>query len=110
MSNLRRLSAFFVAVSPALFASGCEPEGCLGGEEGCRVPAPCQNVEVPVCEDTSLTLKVIEPGDPIRLLGSSGEHDHRHVTHLSDPPQDVEPVDTRQHHVEHHEIGRLGFE
>lgn len=33
----------------ALFASSCQKEGCLGGEENCRVPSPCPKVSF-TCE------------------------------------------------------------
>lgn len=39
--------------------SGCKPEGCLGGEAGCRVPPPCPKVAFE-CSSSELSVKTIE--------------------------------------------------
>lgn len=61
-----RALALALALVPALMTtSGCTKEGCLDGSEGCVVPAPCQALEAPTCEDPSLVLRVIERGDDV---------------------------------------------
>lgn len=57
-----RLSALAAFCALALSVSGCKSEGCLGGEEGCRIPTPCQEVQFS-CEATSLEVRVLGPGD-----------------------------------------------
>lgn len=58
----------FLVLTLALLAglSGCHGEGCLGGEEKCRVPPPCPKVNF-ACEGPSsdrLAVKVVEgPSD-----------------------------------------------
>ncbi len=48
-----------VSCLAAVALSGCKPEGCLGGEEGCRVPPPCPKVKFE-CASTELAVKRIE--------------------------------------------------
>lgn len=64
--RLSTAAALAVALLPAaLVASGCSDEGCLSGREGCVVPSPCQELEPPSCDDPSLVLRVIRPGDEV---------------------------------------------
>lgn len=43
----------------AVASSGCEKEGCLGGEADCRVPPPCPRVTF-ACASSELSVKRIE--------------------------------------------------
>ena len=46
-----------------------------------------------------------EPDDPIRLAAQRREHDDRHLADLARmPAADLEPVDARQHQVEHQQV------
>ena len=49
----------------------------------------------------------LEPEDLVDLLGLGGEHDDRDRRARAQAPADLEPVDLRQHHVEHDEVERL---
>ena len=42
--------------------SGCPPEGCLKGTEGCLLPTPCEDLAFS-CDDESLQIRVLEAGD-----------------------------------------------
>jgi hypothetical protein len=81
MNDLRRLallsSGLALALAGLVPTAGCEPEGCLGGDEGCIVPSPCQELTAPTCSDESLVLKVIGPEDVVPggegALGAVGD-------------------------------------
>ncbi len=47
----------------------------------------------------------IEAHDPVGLLPPGGEHDHRDLGSRPDPAAQLQAVDARQHHVEHHQLG-----
>ena len=52
----------------------------------------------------------LEPCHHVALLALGGEHDDRDVAGLGvalEPTADLEPVDHRQHQVEHDQVGRL---
>lgn len=78
-------AAAIAAVAATAF-TGCEEPGCLGGEEGCRVASPCQNVSF-TCENGSVSVKTltaqnVAPGG-MDALGGEGdvllENDHLQV-------------------------------
>ena len=52
----------------------------------------------------------LEPDDPVGLLASRGEHDHRELRAGADPPAQLEAVRSGQHQVEHDEVGPLGLD
>lgn len=65
-TRLSSSAALVALLLPAALAgSGCSDEGCLDGKEGCVVPSPCQALEAPTCDDPSLVLRVIRPGDDV---------------------------------------------
>ena len=49
----------------------------------------------------------LEPDDLVDLLGLGGQHDDRDRAAAAQPAADLEPVDPRQHQVEHDEVERL---
>ena len=49
----------------------------------------------------------LEPDDLVQLVVAGREHDDRHRAARAEPLADLEPVDPRQHDVEHDEIGIL---
>ena len=48
-----------------------------------------------------------EPGDDVMSVGSSSDHDDRHVAHPPDRATDVEAVDAGEHDVDQDDIGRF---
>ncbi len=54
-----RVLSLVASCAVVVALSGCEKEGCLGGEEGCRVPSPCPKVAFE-CSSTELSVKRIE--------------------------------------------------
>jgi hypothetical protein len=54
-----------VALAVPLALTGCRKEGCLGGEEGCRVPTPCPEVEFTCApgEDATVELRELPAGE-----------------------------------------------
>ena len=42
---------------------------------------------------------------PVVLVAARGEHDHRHGRGRAQPPAHLEPVELRQHQIEHDEVG-----
>ncbi len=63
-------AAAFLSWTAALLAAavvltGCDPEGCVGGEEGCVVPSPCTDLAWEDCADSTLEVRVLEPGDDL---------------------------------------------
>src|SRR6476661_8282729 len=52
-----------LAVLPlALLSFGCEKEGCLGNEKGCRVESPCAKLTY-ACDATALSVKQLTQAD-----------------------------------------------
>src|ERR1700722_5277366 len=49
----------------------------------------------------------LEPDDLVDLLGLGRQHDDRHRAAAPQLPADLEPIDPRQHQVEHDEVERL---
>ena len=51
----------------------------------------------------------LKPQHPVALLAERGQHDHRQrrpgVPPLAQAPADLQAADSRQHQVEHHQIG-----
>lgn len=77
MSQLR--VALAVAVGAvAVLVQGCTPEGCLGGDPGCKVVSPCQAVTF-TCEANPELLKVrtlpadVEAPGGMDALGGKGD-------------------------------------
>ncbi|PZR13971.1 MAG: hypothetical protein DI536_11655 [Archangium gephyra] len=54
-----KLLPVVVSCVAAFALSGCQKEGCLGGEDGCRVPPPCPRVTF-ACSTSELAVKRIE--------------------------------------------------
>src|SRR3954447_22835513 len=52
----------------------------------------------------------LEAEDLVSLVAASGEHDDRHLAAASKATADLDSVDSRQHHVENHEVEALGRE
>ncbi|MCP4867413.1 MAG: CehA/McbA family metallohydrolase [Proteobacteria bacterium] len=61
MRPVALLSVVLVALASALL-SGCPPEGCLKGNEGCVLPSPCETLTFS-CDDEALQIRVLEAGD-----------------------------------------------
>ena len=47
----------------------------------------------------------LEPDDLVDVLVARGQHQDRHVRALADAPADLDPVDVREHQVEHDQRG-----
>ena len=52
----------------------------------------------------------LEPDDAVGLLAARRQQDHRERRAGADPAAELEPVRSREHHVEHDEVGRLLLE
>ncbi len=50
----------------------------------------------------------LEADDPVGLVVASGEHDDRQLTGTTDGARHVQPVESRQPEIQHHEVRRLG--
>ncbi len=51
------------AAATSLTLQGCRREGCLGGEEGCRLPSPCQALAF-TCEGGAVAIRRLEAAEP----------------------------------------------
>jgi hypothetical protein len=49
----------------------------------------------------------IEARDTVGDGIARGQHQDRHTGPRAQPPADLDAVESRQHHVQHHEVGRL---
>lgn len=47
-----------------LLLAACDPVGCLGGDDGCLVPSPCEELAF-TCDDGYTELRVIGPGEAV---------------------------------------------
>lgn len=65
------------SLAAAGLATGCEREGCVGGEEGCIVSSPCQNLTFTGCREAALDVHVIQVGEVVpggvAALGAPGD-------------------------------------
>ncbi len=56
---------FLAALGAAsLVLQGCRREGCLGGEEGCRLPTPCEKLAFS-CDVKTLSVRRLQGADPV---------------------------------------------
>lgn len=80
---------------------------------GHRSPPKCRpypGEQLAQCEwlDDVVVRAKLEAGNPILLLASGGEHEHRHLHPLlADLLQHLKAVDTGKHHVEHNQIDMI---
>ena len=66
-----------VAGLAALALSGCQKEGCLGGEANCKVPPPCPKVAF-TCDADSLDWSFVRgAAGVIRVVRPAGGIDRR---------------------------------
>lgn len=50
----------------------------------------------------------LQADDPVDLVPLGGKHDDRYRGEGTESPADLQPIDAREHQIQHHEIGRVG--